>query len=229
MVSVFIEGLLLQGSLIFALGAQNIFILESGLKRQNHVAVSFTCYLCDFALIMIGVIGAGTLFTTFPEIKIIFGVLGVFFLFTYGYGKIRSRGEEFIFTESTDRPHDLKKNIMAAITFSVINPHAFIDGIVLIGGYSAKYDDLTLRISLGMGASTYSLLWFLALSTASSKMIPLFRNPRRMQLLMSVAGFFLIFLSAKLSVDVYSWVKEAFDQRKILDTFALLETGSIIF
>ncbi len=221
MVSVFIEGLLLQASLIFALGAQNLYILESGLKRQNYMAVSFVCYLCDFLLIMLGVIGAGTLFTSFPEVKIFFGILGIFFLFNYGYGKLRTRGEEFIFSESTDKPHDLKKSILAAITFSVVNPHAFIDGIVLIGGYSAKYEDIYQRISLGLGASTYSLLWFLALSTASSKMMPLFRSPRRMRFVMSCAGVFLIFLSAKLSLDVYGWVMAVYEQKEIAGTFII--------
>jgi L-lysine exporter family protein LysE/ArgO len=215
MVSVFIEGLLLQASLIFALGAQNLFILESGLKRNYHLTASFVCYLCDFTIIMLGVMGAGTLFNSFPEIKIIFGIAGIYFLFTYGYGKLRTREEEFVVNELS-KSRSLKTCILAALSFSVLNPHAFLDGIVLIGGYSGKYSEMNQRIALGFGASTYSLFWFLALSTASSKMMPFLSSPRRMRSVMCVAGVFLIFLSAKLSVDVYGWVREEFNHQQML-------------
>lgn len=206
---VFFEGLLLQASLIFALGAQNLFVLESGLRRQYHLTVSIVCYLCDLALIMLGVAGAATLFTHFPQIKILFGVLGIGFLFHYGFGKLRTKEEEIIMNESLHREKSLRRSILSAITFSLINPHAYLDGIVLIGGYSAKYADLQDRVILGLGASTFSLIWFLVLSSASSQMMPLFKSPRRMRYVMSTAGVVLIFLSAKLSLDVYGWVMEA--------------------
>ena len=220
MVSVFFEGLLLQASLIFALGAQNLFILESGLRRDYHLTASFVCYLCDFIIIMLGVAGAATLFTSFPEIKILVGLCGIFFLFTYGFDKLRTKENEIVFNEMLSKQKSLKRSILAAITFSVLNPHAFLDGIVLIGGYSAKYSDLNLRLALGLGASTYSLLWFLVLSTASSKMMPFLNSPRRMRMVMSCAGVFLIFLSAKLSIDVYGWVREVIHYDQVMKTIA---------
>ena len=219
---VFFEGLLLQASLIFALGAQNIFVLESGLRRHYHLTVSVVCYLCDFTLIMLGVAGAATLFTHFPQIKIFFGILGIVFLFHYGFGKLRTKEEEIIINESLNREKNLKRSIMKAITFSLINPHAYLDGIVLIGGYSAKYSDLQHRIVLGLGASTFSLIWFLILSSASSQMMPLLKSPRRMRYVMSTAGVVLIFLSAKLSLDVYGWVVEAMKTKETLAHYNLI-------
>lgn len=204
MENVFLEGLLLQASLIFALGAQNLFVLESGLKRQHHITISIVCFLCDLSLIMLGVAGAATLFHHFPHIKIIFGVLGVGFLLWYGLGKLKSPDEEVLLSDVL-KENSLKNSILKAMTFSLINPHAYLDGIVLIGGYSAKYSNLDHRIALGLGASFCSLLWFLILSSASAKMMPLFQNPKRMRLVMTTAGVFLIFLSARLSVDVYAW------------------------
>lgn len=208
MISVFIEGLLLQASLIFALGAQNLFILESGLKRNHHITASFVCYVCDFAVIMLGVAGAATLFSSYPEIKILIGLVGIFFLFTYGWDRLKKQDHSMI-CDSIGKEKCLQRCIVAAITFSILNPHAYLDGVVLIGGYSAKYSDLNQRLALGLGASTYSLVWFLVLSTASAKMMPFFQNPRRMRMVMGCAGVFLIFLSAKLSMDVYGWVKDA--------------------
>ena len=204
--SLFFEGLLLQASLIFALGAQNLFVLEAGLRRQHHLAVSFVCFACDFALIMLGVAGAATLFTKFPQVKIMVGVLGVSFLFAYGMGKIFSRPEEESKDKSQNLKTTLKRSVLLAVTFSVLNPHAYLDAFILIGGFSTKYEALQDRLMLGLGAAVYSGIWFLILSTFSSVMKPLLVQPARMQKIMSVAGVILVFLSAKLGLDVVDWI-----------------------
>jgi L-lysine exporter family protein LysE/ArgO len=203
---VIFEGFVLQASLIFALGAQNIFVLESGLKGQYPLAVSVTCFLCDFALIMLGVAGAATLFTQFPQIKIFIGILGILFLFHFGWTKLWST--EVIDAKSEGQCHTLKETILKSITYSVINPHAYLDGIILIGGYSAKYDQLSDRFAVGMGAASFSLIWFLLLTTAASTMVPLLKNPRHMRFVMGSAGVALIVLSGKLGVDVYGWIQK---------------------
>ncbi len=207
---VFLEGMLIQASLIFALGPQNLYVLESGLKRRHHLSVSFACFLCDLVLIMAGVIGAATIFTKFPQIKIVVGVIGVGFLILYGIGKITHESEDIIFNE--DKSSGLKVAILNAITFSVVNPHAYLDGIVLIGGYSAKYSELGLRLSLGLGAASFSLIWFLFLSTGAAVMMPFFQSPKRMRIIMSSAGLVLLFLSAKLSMDVYGWIADMYPE-----------------
>lgn len=209
MKAIYFEGMLLQASLIFALGPQNLFILESGLRRRFHITVSFVCFLCDLTLIMLGVAGAATFFHQFPQIKIIFGVLGVGFLILYGFGKIKTN-DDLNMNNEDFRRLDFRNSILKAITFSVVNPHAYLDGIVLIGGYSAKYASLVERVTLGLGAASYSLIWFLILSTGASAMMPLFKNPRVMRVMMGSAGVVLLFLSARLSMDVYGWVVEIY-------------------
>ncbi|WPU66975.1 LysE/ArgO family amino acid transporter [Peredibacter starrii] len=211
MKEVFLEGLLLQASLIFALGPQNLFVLESGLRRHHHITVSFVCFLCDLSLIMLGVAGAATFFNHYPQIKIFFGVVGVGFLLLYGFGKITTPEESFV-VGAAKAPGTLKSVILKSITFSVINPHAYLDGIVLIGGYSAKYSDIYLRLTLGMGAATFSLIWFLLLSLGASVMMPFFQSPKRMRLMMGSAGLILLFLSAKLTLDVYGWLLETYPE-----------------
>jgi L-lysine exporter family protein LysE/ArgO len=212
MKDIFFEGMLIQASLIFALGPQNLFVLESGLRRQHQLTVSLTCYLCDFALIMLGVLGTSTFFNYFPQLKIIIGGLGVAFLIFYGVGKILSDEEELKVDELSSTQNGLKKAILNSVTFSVLNPHAYLDGIVLIGGYSAKYSEMSDRVSLGLGASTFSLIWFITLSYGAGSVMPLFANQKRMRFLMSTAGFVLLFLSAKLSVDVLGWLHEIYPE-----------------
>lgn len=209
---VFLEGMLLQASLIFALGPQNVFVLESGLKRHYHLTVSFACFFCDLCLIMLGVAGAATFFNQFPQVKIFVGLLGVVFLILYGIGKIRHDDQKHLELESNGKVSCYKAAIMSAVVFSVINPHAYLDGIVLIGGYSSKYPEMNLRLALGLGAAIFSLLWFLMLSVGASFMVPFFRNEKRMRLIMSSAGVILIVLSAKLGMDVLTWIGELYPE-----------------
>ena len=76
MLSIFIQGLLLQASLILALGAQNIFVLNSGLRRERHLLVSLISSICDTFLIFVGVLGIATFFVQFPILKIGLGIVG---------------------------------------------------------------------------------------------------------------------------------------------------------
>lgn len=204
--SLFFEGLLLQASLIFALGAQNIFVLEAGLNRQHHIMVSFVCFVCDLCLILLGVAGAATLFGQFPFLKIMIGVLGSVFLFTYGFGKIMSPAQSVVSNQNA-LDKTLKRSIMLSITFSVFNPHAYLDAFILIGGFASKYELLTDRITFGFGAAFYSGVWFLVLSSLSSFLKPHLENPWLMRKVMSATGCILIYLSFSLGLDVFSWIK----------------------
>lgn len=205
MESVFVEGLFLQASLIFALGAQNLFVLESGLKRQHPVIISFTCFLCDLSLIMVGVAGTASVLSEFHQLKIFFGILGIVFMAMYGLNKMRQ--SEIPEEETIRLGHTVRRSILLSITFSILNPHAYLDAIVLIGGYSTKYDALSDRVTLGLGAAGFSLIWFLTLSYGASIMKPLLQNPRRMRMISGVTGVVLILLAGKLSGEVYGWIE----------------------
>lgn len=215
--SLFFEGLFLQASLIFALGAQNIFVLESGLKRQNHLVVSFVCFLCDLILIMLGVAGAATIFSKYPEVKILVGLLGVSFLFTYGITKIFSRPDIMEIRSTRGLEVTIKRSILLSMTFSILNPHAYLDAFILIGGFSTKYEALGDRVMLGLGAACYSGIWFLILSTASSIMKPMLETPGRMRTVMSFAGCVLVFLSWKLGIDVMGWITHEYTPQLALN------------
>lgn len=200
----FVEGILLQASLIFALGAQNLFVLESGLKRNHHLMVSLTCFLCDLALIMLGVAGAATVFNQFPGLRFVIGMSGVIFLFCYGLGKLfPSRNSE---VSCSYFDSGLKRNILLSMTFSLLNPHAYLDAFILIGGLASKYGRLEDRLVFGLGAAFYSGIWFLTVSTFASFLKPVLTDPGRIRNIMSIAGIFLIFLSVKLGGDLMSWL-----------------------
>lgn len=204
--TIFFEGFFLQASLILALGAQNIFVMESGLRRQNHYAVSFTCFLCDLALILIGVAGAATLFTSVPLTKILIGFAGVYFLFSTGLEKLFKCSDHDLGGREREVTTTLKQSLVMALTFSLLNPHAYLDAFILIGGFSSKYGQLEERILLGLGAAIYSGVWFFVLSSLSSTLKPFLLNPKRMRVITGSSGLVLIVLAGKLAVDVYGWL-----------------------
>ena len=208
-----IEGFALQASLILALGAQNIFVMESGLKGNRPLFVASVCSLCDTSLIMLGVLGAASIFLQFPLLKIGFGGLGVAFLFLYGLGKIReSRSSKIIAQSATPSPQstqNTKKILLLTLGFSLLNPHVYLDTLILIGGFATQYPEVVDRVLFGSGASLCSWLWFFALALAAKRMRPFLQSPKAMRRVALVAGTLLVLLGVKLSFDVYAWVIDA--------------------
>jgi len=227
MEKIFFEGFSLQASLIFALGAQNIFVLESGLRKTHSLTISMVCFLCDFILIMLGVAGAATVFNLVPSLKFAIGIVGVVFLFIYGMKKLT---EDSTFTlDKNFTGLTLGKSALLAMTFSLVNPHAYLDAFVLIGGYSSKYSELNERLSLGFGAAIYSGLWFLVLSYFSGFMKPLFCNKRSMKFISVCMGSFLLFLSGKLSMDIIAWIPQGLDISSYQISYIPHQGGVILY
>jgi L-lysine exporter family protein LysE/ArgO len=229
MLSLFTEGLLLQAGLIFALGAQNIFVLEAGLKKEHPLGVSFTCFFCDLLLIMIGVAGAGSIFSAFSQLKILIGLVGVLFLAYYGLSKIFLPQGVVNFEEKSKIKSGLKNSILLAMTFSLLNPHAYLDAFILIGGYSVKYHALNDRFVLGFGAACFSLLWFIFLIRASSLMKPLFSNVKSLRIITACCGVVLVVLSFRLGLDVYSWIIKGPHSPIALSEFKYLLPSGLLY
>ena len=205
--NIFLQGFFLQASLILALGAQNIFVLNSGLKKERHLLVAGLSSLCDTLLIFIGVLGVASIFIQIPLLKISLGILGVIFLFYYGILKIKeTKSGVAIDLEGTPKS-EKKKVIMQTLGFSLLNPHVYLDTVVLIGGYSAKFYNLTERFYFGIGASVFSTIWFFSLVILASFSSRFLKNQIMMKTISLVSGLVLILLSYKLGLEVISWLK----------------------
>jgi L-lysine exporter family protein LysE/ArgO len=134
------------------------------------------------------------------------------FLVLYGISKLRNDDLSLIHFESNRKKICFKAAIISALTFSVVNPHAYLDGIILIGGYSTKYSELDYRLALGLGASFFSLIWFLLLSIGGSLIVPFLHSEKRIRFVMSCAGVLLLVMSVKLGLDVAGWVLEVYPE-----------------
>ncbi len=204
---IFLEGFFLQASLILALGAQNLFVLESGLKRQRHYLVAIICSLCDVILIGVGVAGAASIFIRFPVLKIIFGILGVSFLFYYGLKKLReAQNYQVVEGMHVSMEVDLRRILLLTLGFSLLNPHVYLDTVILIGGYSSKFTEFNERARFGAGAAAFSVIWFFSLTSFASLLNRFLSSPKAMKIVALVSGLILVGLSWKLGKDVYSWI-----------------------
>ena len=196
----FWEGFILQGSLILAFGAQNLFVLESGLKKDNQFTVAFVCTLCDFLLILIGLLGFSFLFDQYPEVKFIFGALGTIFLTVTGLNKIFSK-QNIGQTKVNRTPLKSPKlnTVLKTLAFSLLNPLVYVDTVFLIGGTGARIEHINSRISFWLGASLLSCLWFFGLSYLSSQLNLLRLRPDFLEKISKASGFLLIIFAVKMA------------------------------
>ncbi len=202
----FIEGFFLQASLILALGAQNLFVLDSGLRKRRHQFVAAVCTLCDGFLIALGVLGAASVFVAIPKLKIAFGAVGVLFLLYYGVLKLREQPRiELAGSQGPESVAPLATVLGQTLAFSLLNPHCYLDTLVLIGGYSAQFESVSERAFFGSGAIAFSIIWFFGLANFAAAMSRHMHNAKVMRSISVVSGIVLVALSIKLGMDVLEW------------------------
>ncbi len=206
MIEIFIQGFLLQASLILALGAQNIFVLNSGLRKQRQLLVAFVSSICDTLLVLVGVLGIATIFVQLPILKAILGIVVVGFLFFYGFLKLKEAKNGFNFLKVSAQVVTARQAVLTSLGFSLLNPHVYLDTVVLIGGYSSKFSSLFERFAFGIGASVFSAIWFFGLATLASLGSKLLNNSKAMRFVSLISGIVLIGLAFKLGLDVFEWI-----------------------
>lgn len=204
---IFTEGFLLQASLILALGAQNIFVINSGLRQHHHLLVAFICAACDTLLIFLGVLGVATFFVKIPILKISLGILGVVFLFYYGLLKLKEAKNKVDFTNNTKNTKSAWKTTLATLGFSLLNPHVYLDTVILIGGYSTKFSEMNERFYFGAGASFFSTVWFFSISTLASYGKKMLHKAHLMRRISLISGIILITLALKLGLEIAEWIQ----------------------
>ncbi|WP_299687722.1 LysE/ArgO family amino acid transporter [uncultured Tateyamaria sp.] len=177
----FVPGFLLSLSLILAIGAQNAFVLRQGLRRSHVLPVVLTCAACDAVLIIAGVAGFGALAEAVPWFEPLMRYGGAAFLMWYGWTNARSawRGGTAL-DAGGDDTQSLRAAILTVLALTWLNPHVYLDTVVLIGSISAQYPD---RFAFGAGATLASFVFFVSLGYGARVLAPLFANPRAWQVL----------------------------------------------
>lgn len=197
----FAAGLGLGGSLIIAIGAQNAFVLRQGLSRNHVFAVALTCVLCDVTLIAAGAVGFGSLVARFPALTSVAAWGGVIFLALYGAASLRSAAHPGVLRAEKAGAHGMltttSSAVAAALAISLLNPHVYLDTVVLIGSIAAQYGWST-RVWFTAGAMTASTLWFFGLAYGARLLAPLFERESAWRVLDAVIAVIMWWIAATL-------------------------------
>lgn len=168
--------------MIMALGAQNLFVMEKGLMKDRAIFVAMLCSVCDVSLIFLGVLGAGTFFAQNAILTLLLKLAGGAFLLKYAYSKFREAGKiQKVAANLSLKETDLKSIILSTLAVSLLNPHVYLDTVVLIGGYSTQFHGLEDKLSFAMGAGFFSIFWFFSLSKGASLFSEVLRKPKTMK------------------------------------------------
>ncbi len=172
----FISGFLISISLILALGPQNVFVLRQGLLRTHVFAACLVCSISDALLIAAGVLGVGLFISEIEELAIWMSVGAALFLIAYGILRIKSAFNPKGMEVEEGESKELWPTILAGLAFTYLNPHVYVDTLLLIGGASSSYigDE---KLMFGIGAATASFVFFFSLGYGAKRLSPILNNP----------------------------------------------------
>ncbi|KAF0814428.1 Arginine exporter protein ArgO [Andreprevotia sp. IGB-42] len=177
MFSIFFKGMALTASLIMAIGAQNAFVLRQGITHRHMFLTALTCSLCDLVLMSAGVAGMGHLLAAAPGLQRWMALAGAVFVLWYGLMALKKAIHPGVLApEATQGIANPKAVVLAALGFSLLNPHSILDTVVLVGSVGAQ-QPLAERPLFLAGAVSFSFIWFFALAFGASKLTPLFKKP----------------------------------------------------
>ncbi len=176
MYSAFLEGFALSFGLIVAIGAQNAFVIRQGLLRSHLFLVCSICAVSDATLIFLGVYGFGSWLSSVEDAKLFITCFAALFIFFYGCLRVKSalNPEALIIDTTTTSTGSIA---LTTLAFTWLNPHVYLDTILLIGGTSTRYLG-TERDFFAVGAAFASLTFFFSLGYGARSLSTYLSQPR---------------------------------------------------
>lgn len=185
-------------SLIVAIGAQNALVLRQGIRNEHVLPVVILCALSDLVLILAGVAGVGALVTAHPQLLTVARYGGAVFLVGYGLLAARRALRPTTLTPSDAGPASLKSVLLTCLALTFLNPHVYLDTVVLLGTLASQQGDARWRF--GAGAAAASLVWFFGLGFGARKLAGLFAKPSTWRVLDGVIALTMIGLGVSLAL-----------------------------
>lgn len=218
---ILLSGLGLMFSLIIAVGAQNVYVLRQGLRREHVLPVVLICAASDAALVLAGTAGLGYLVKTLPWLIVVARWAGAISLVVYGVLAARrawkAGGEALLAdpsaadesstgggtggTATLTRTAPLAPVILATLAFTWLNPNVYLDTVLLIGGVAATHGDG--RWLFAAGAMIASITWFFALGFGARHLGRWLRTPRAWRILDTVIAALLVVMGISLVLPVF--------------------------
>ena len=216
-----LAGLGLGLSLIVAIGAQNVFVLRQGIRREHVLLVVVICALSDALLIVAGVAGLGAVISAAPWLVVVARLAGGLFLFAYGLLAARRawRGGEHLRADggesaasdtgaaapgSTDTLTRTRATpvVLTVLALTWLNPHVYLDTVLMLGSIAATHG--AERWLFAAGAIAASVLWFTALGFGARFVGRWLRTERSWRILDALIAAVMITLAVSLVIPVFT-------------------------
>nr|WP_314899483.1 LysE/ArgO family amino acid transporter [uncultured Deefgea sp.] len=199
-----LNGFALCASLIMAIGAQNAFVMRQGIARKQQFLTALTCSLCDLVLMSAGVLGMGKILQSMPQLQFWMALGGALFVFAYGALALKKSLhpdalDSKQLQQGLDRPWAV---VAAGLGFSILNPHALLDTVVLVGGIGAQQASIDQPFFL-LGAVGFSFVWFFSLAFAASQLSPWFAKPMAWRILDGLIALMMFAIGVSLLRSIY--------------------------
>ncbi len=179
-----------------AIGAQNVFVIQQGLRESHVFAVCLTCALSDAFLIALGVGGFHIIADAAPWVEPVLTIGGAIFLFVYGcMSAARAIWPESGTQITKGEKQRLTTVLATCLALTFLNPHVYLDTVVLLGAVSTQHDS---RIAFGAGAMLASFVFFFSLGYGARRMAHVFESQRAWRVLDTFVALVMWSLAAKL-------------------------------
>ena len=188
-ISDFIQGFIIGSSLIIAIGPQNLFVINQGLKKNFVFIVVLICSLSDSLLIVCGIYLSNNILSLNTSLITIMKLIGGIWLILYGISKIKNSRQHEInsngFNESS-----FSKVIVTTLAITYANPHVYLDTVILLGSISINFDN---KLYFGLGAIFASFVFFFSLGYFSNYLSRYIKSPKVWFYVDNIMGFLMLF------------------------------------
>lgn len=198
-----LTGFAVSIGLIAAIGAQNLYVLKASISGHHAGAVAFVCFACDTVLMSLGVLGLARIITTHPLATQLLAMLGCLFLSAYAIQSARSalKGGRSLDAASAPGRATLGATIGVTLALTLLNPHVYLDTLVLVGSIGASFAS-TERPYFLLGASVASFVWFFGIALGGKMLRPLFQRSMAWQLLDGFSALVMLWVAFQLGLFV---------------------------
>jgi L-lysine exporter family protein LysE/ArgO len=196
--SAFTTGFALSATLIIAIGAQNAFVLRQGIRKEHVAPIVAFCAIADLLLIAVGVAGLAGILGDSPTLVALLTIAGSAFLVWYGIRALRrALLPQSLRAATGNEPLSLANAMAQAAGFTLLNPHVYLDTVLLMGSIGTR-QPADMRIWFVGGAACASGVWFTTLGFGARLLAPIFARPRAWQVLDTLVGLTMLSLAVLL-------------------------------
>ncbi|KZM39959.1 lysine exporter [Marinomonas sp. SBI22] len=199
MSAAFLSGFITGGGLIIAVGAQNAFLLEQALKRHWALSIAILFMISDTLSISLGALGIGALIKSYPILLEVTRIAGVLFLTYFGLSRIKaSFANEALLLSKAKAKLPLGLLLTTAMAVTWLNPHFYLDTLILMGSLANQWQDNTYQFI--MGGVSASVLWFLTLTLIGRLLAPYLEKASFWRWLNRFNGTLVIFIAIQITL-----------------------------